>query len=73
MFHIHFFLCRDLFKDVLRCGVASAAGAVRRQHHTGCADSRTTRRVLEDAAGRSSTESESGNIVSFEKLNADGR
>ena len=35
-------LCRDLFKDVLRRGVASAASAVSRQHYAGCADSRTT-------------------------------
>ena len=36
-------LCQDLFKDVLRRGVAFAASAVSRQHYAGCADSRTTR------------------------------
>ena len=48
-------LCQDWLIDVLRRGVASAAGAVGRQHYTGCVGRRTTRRVLVDTAGQSST------------------
>ena len=47
--------CQDWLIDVLRRGVASAAGAVSRQHYTGCVGRRTTRRVLVDTAGQSST------------------
>ena len=52
---IMFILCQDWLIDVLRRGVASAAGAVSRQHYTGCVGRRTTRRVLVDTAGQSAT------------------
>ena len=66
-------LCRGWFQDVPRRGFASAASAVNRQHYTGRVDNGTTIRVLEDAAGHSSTSFESRNTVSSEEFGADGR